>query len=83
MYGIDRSGDLYVHVKIYKQSRVYGEILVTGGKVRLHCRECLRWHVIRIVQPNKPVLEETSVDIEPRVPVPVPMLDANPTPDVR
>jgi hypothetical protein len=46
-YGLDK-GKLYVHVKVFKQHRVYGEVLVTEGKVQLRCRECLRWHTVII-----------------------------------
>jgi hypothetical protein len=60
VYGIDEHGQLYVHVKIYKQSRVFGEVIVTGGVVRLRCRECLRWHKVRIIQPGSAVLEEDT-----------------------
>ncbi len=52
-YGRDRKGALYVHVKIYKQDRVFGEILLEGGgTARIRCRDCLRWHTIRIRQPQ-------------------------------
>lgn len=60
VYGVDESGQLYVHVKIWKQSRIYGEIIVTGGVVKLRCRECLRWHKIRILQPDHAELVEDS-----------------------
>lgn len=60
VYGLNEQGELYVHVKVFKQDRIFGEIIVTEGKIKLHCRDCLRWHKVRIVQPGKPVLEETS-----------------------
>lgn len=60
VYGIDEHSQLYVHVKIYKQSRIFGEVIVTGGVVRLRCRECLRWHKVRIIQPGSAVLEEDT-----------------------
>lgn len=58
VYGIDK-GQLYVHVRVHKQSRVFGEIFVTGGTVKIYCRECMRWHVVKIVQPDVASLEET------------------------
>lgn len=64
-YGIYKD-QLYIHIKVYKQSRVYGEILVTGGTVKIHCRECLRWHTVRIVQPSVASLEETDEPVVPR-----------------
>lgn len=47
-YGVDRRGKLFVHVKIYKQSRIFGEFVVEGGIVKLRCRNCQRWHRISI-----------------------------------
>lgn len=49
-YGRDSDGLLFVHAKIYKQKRIYGEFVFTEGTVRLRCRECLRWYVLRIRQ---------------------------------
>lgn len=70
-YGLDR-GKAYVHVKIYKQRRIYGEVLVTEGRVQLCCRECLRWHTVIFREPGTaalkpeqfppPVVEETAPD---------------------
>lgn len=58
-YGNDK-GNLYVHVLVYKQNRIYAEVLVTDGVVQLRCRECLRWHKVKIVQPNRAALEEST-----------------------
>jgi hypothetical protein len=55
-FGLDEKGKLYVHVKIYKQRRVFGEVLVTEGKVQLKCRECLRWHTVIIREPGTAAL---------------------------
>jgi hypothetical protein len=52
MYGIDNRDQLYVHVKIYKGGRVFGEMVVTSGTVHLRCRECLRWQRVIIVEPG-------------------------------
>lgn len=59
-YGMNDKGKLYVHVRVYKQRRVFGEVLVTEGRVQLHCRECLRWHTVNIVQPGEAKLVEDS-----------------------
>lgn len=58
IYGIDK-GKPYVHVKVYKNRRIYGEILVTKGDIQLRCRECLRWYTIEIIN-ERPKLIETS-----------------------
>jgi hypothetical protein len=50
MYGVDENGDLYVHVKIYKQGRVYGETYHTSGVVKIRCRNCLRWNRVRFIE---------------------------------
>lgn len=67
-YGLYKD-QIYVHVKVHKQARIYGEVLVTGGTVKIHCRECLRWHTVRIVQPNVASLEETDEPVVPNYPV--------------
>lgn len=42
-YGIDKKDKLYVHIRVYKQSRVYGEFVITSGECQILCRECYRW----------------------------------------
>ena len=59
VYGV-KDSKLYVHIKIYKQRRIYGEALITEGKVKLHCRECLRWHTVTLRPPGHAVLEEDT-----------------------
>lgn len=59
-YGIDARGSLYVHIKVYKGHRIFGNIYATGT-VKLQCRDCLRWHNVKITQPNQAVLVEEKV----------------------
>lgn len=63
-YGLDSEGKLFVHVKIFKQNRIYGELVMEGGPVRLKCRNCLRWHRI-VFSPHSAQLRE---DQAPEVP---------------
>ena len=56
-YGVDGRGKLFVHVKIWKQKRIFGELIIEGGIVKLRCRECLRWHRV-IIRPDGAVLSE-------------------------
>ena len=63
-YGVDKNQQLFVHVKVYKQNRIFGEVLVTGGTVKLLCRECLRWHTVIIRQSGKAELQEQTVPTE-------------------
>lgn len=57
MYGVDKKGQVYVHVRIYKANRIFGEILVTNGTALLRCRECFRWQRVIIVEPGVAVLK--------------------------
>lgn len=45
-----RNGKPYVHIKSYKQNRVFAEVELTMGTMRFKCRECLRWHEVSIVR---------------------------------
>lgn len=47
-YGIDE-GKLFVHIKIYKKDRIYGNIVCEGGVVKVQCRDCGRWHRVNII----------------------------------
>lgn len=61
-YGLDGKGKLFVHVKIWKARRIFGELVIEGGIVRIRCRDCLRWHVIRIYQ-DQAILQETRDEL--------------------
>lgn len=41
-YGHDRDGEPYVHLKVYKQRRVFGNAVFRGGTVELMCSFCDR-----------------------------------------
>lgn len=58
-YGVDSKGKLFLHVKIYKAKRIFGEFVIEGGIVKLRCRDCKRWHRVRVVQ-TRAVLENTE-----------------------
>jgi len=47
----------FVHIKSYKQRRIFTEIVFNKGEMRVRCRDCFRWHKIRILK-EKAVLEE-------------------------
>lgn len=59
VFGLNEKGKPYVHVKVFKNRRIFGEILVTRGDIQLRCRECLRWYSITINE-GRPKLTETS-----------------------
>lgn len=49
-YGLEADGEPYVHVKVYKQRRIYGNIVLSGGgNIRMQCRECFRWYRVDII----------------------------------
>ena len=64
-YGVDEEGKLYVHVKVYKQGRIFGEVLIVEGVVKVRCRECLRWHRVIIRRPGHAELVEAPDQREP------------------
>lgn len=51
MYGLDKRGRIFVHVKGYKGGFTHTELIVFGS-VMIRCRDCLRWHTV-IIDANK------------------------------
>jgi hypothetical protein len=49
--GRDSRGRTFLHVKVFKQRRLYTEIMALSGVVRICCRECFRWHEVVIRDP--------------------------------
>jgi hypothetical protein len=60
-YGVDSTGKLYVHVKIFKQNRIYGELIINEGTVKMRCRNCLRWHRVIFNSRSATLTEDQSV----------------------
>lgn len=60
-YGLDSDGKLYIHVKIWKARRIFGELIIEGN-VKIRCRDCLRWHKIRVYN-DQAVLRETDEEL--------------------
>ncbi|ANA87246.1 hypothetical protein PBI_KAMPE_12 [Gordonia phage Kampe] len=48
-YGLDTNNKPYVHVKVYKGERVYGEWFMQDGTVHMRCRDCFRFTKISFV----------------------------------
>lgn len=59
LYGLDESGQTYIHIKVFKQGRVYGEAVYYGGRVKIRCRECFRWTIVVFRSATEAVLQET------------------------
>lgn len=50
IYGVDKDGKPFIHIKVYKQSRIYAEVFIGAeAEIKIRCRECLRLHKIKIV----------------------------------
>lgn len=65
VYGRDDEGRIFLHVKVFKQGRIFGEIIVYGGETKIHCRECLRWHRVTFTPVSKvPQLVEDVIPAE-------------------
>lgn len=57
--GSDRTG-AYIHVKVYKQKRLYSEIF-TRFPITLRCRDCKRFWNIAIPESSRPRMMEHGV----------------------
>lgn len=58
-FGVEK-GRPYVRVKIWKQDRIFGHMIVEGGIVRLQCRECKRWCRVVINDRRATLVEEIN-----------------------
>lgn len=68
VFGIDDNSRVYIHIKVYKNRRIFGEVFVTRGDAKIRCRECLRWYTVEISNSSAKLVESTvphSVDEEP------------------
>lgn len=54
-YGLDAVGKVFVHIKIYKAGKVFGEVKSTSGDLKIRCRACGRWHIV-LIRVNDAVL---------------------------
>ncbi len=46
----DKTGHGFIHIKSWKGSRLYTEVVISEGTAHLRCRECLHWLKVRIVK---------------------------------
>lgn len=60
VYGVDEKGRLYVHQRVYKQGRIFGESFFYGGTVKLLCRECFRWNEVVFRDTNNVRLQQVD-----------------------
>ena len=59
-YRDPRTGEARLHIKIFKQSRVFGEVVITAGSAHIRCRDCLRYTKVTIKR--VPILETAKPD---------------------
>lgn len=47
-FGVTHDGEPYLWIKIFKQSRIFGEVFSTAGDVHVRCRDCGRFTLVAI-----------------------------------
>lgn len=62
--GRDDDGNPFFHIKVFKQARVYGEVIVTAGSARVRCRECRRWFTVNL---RREALDVREQRLPPRI----------------
>ena len=55
----DVTGEPVIHIKSWKGGTLYTEVVIVSGVVRIRCRNCYRWHRIR-VKHGAPRLEDAQ-----------------------
>lgn len=62
---VSSSGTRYVHIRIYKQRKVYGEIVIEEGLVRMKCRSCGHWYSLHVKRDShKAIAEDLPLFVE-------------------
>lgn len=67
VYGVNKNAEPFIHVKVWKQKRLYTELAVTGksAKVSIKCRDCYRWYNIFITDSMvRSVMQEVPVEVQ-------------------
>lgn len=62
----EKTHEPYLHIKSWKQDRIFVEVVALSGDIKIRCRECLRWFTVRI-RKDVDVKEETlpeSIDLD-------------------
>lgn len=50
VYGLTSGGALVLHIKVFKQKRIYAELFIhEGSSISIRCRECFRLHNVKIL----------------------------------
>lgn len=67
IFGMNKSGEPFIHVKVWKQKRLYIELVLTGksAKASIKCRDCYRWYNIFITDSMvNSVLESSPAEVQ-------------------
>ena len=67
LYGLDENGRAYVHLRVFKQQRIFGDLVAYGGEVKILCRECIRWHRIFFVGESRAQAELRETAAPPEI----------------
>lgn len=60
LYGLDHNSKVYLHIRVYKANKIYGEVLVQEGTISIRCRDCLRWQQVVVSGRTASLTEVTS-----------------------
>lgn len=58
----DDTGEPVIHIKSWKGGTLYTEVVIVSGVVSIRCRNCYRWHRIRIKR-GAPRLEDAQKNL--------------------
>ena len=59
-YGATKDGKPYVWLRIFKQARVFGEVIATSGDVNIRCRDCGRFTLVTIRRADIDVVDDAT-----------------------
>lgn len=62
VFGVGRGGSPFIHIKVWKQNRLYAELVFSGkhAEASIKCRDCYRWYTIFITDSNIAKVKEVS-----------------------
>jgi hypothetical protein len=62
VFGVGKNSRPFIHVKVWKQNRLYTELVISGknAETSIKCRDCYRWYRIFITETSIPSITEVS-----------------------
>jgi len=62
VYGVDKKNKPYIHIKVFKQARIYAEVFISAdAETKIRCRDCFRLHKITIVSGHPSLREDREI----------------------